>query len=43
MEANVTGLGRLRAKFPAGWRTADKTGANGEHTSNDIGVMWPPG
>jgi beta-lactamase class A len=43
MEANLTGLDRLRAKLPAGWRAADKTGANGEHTSNDIAVLWPSG
>jgi beta-lactamase class A len=43
MEANLTGLERLRAKLPAGWRAADKTGANGEHTSNDIAVLWPAG
>ena len=43
MQSNLTGLDRLRAMLPAGWRTADKTGANGEHTSNDIAVIWPPG
>jgi beta-lactamase class A len=43
MEANLTGLERLRAKLPANWRAADKTGANGEHTSNDIAVLWPTG
>lgn len=43
MEANLTGLERLRANLPAGWRAADKTGANGENTSNDIAVFWPPG
>jgi beta-lactamase class A len=43
MESNLTGLERLRAKLPAGWRAADKTGANGEHTSNDIAVFWPGG
>jgi len=37
-----TGLDCLRAKLPAGWRAADKTGRNGEHTSNDIAVLWPP-
>jgi beta-lactamase class A len=41
MEANLTGLDRLRAKIPLGWRGADKTGSNGEHTSNDIAVFWP--
>jgi len=43
MTANLTGLDRLRAKLPAHWRAADKTGSNGEHTSNDIAVLWPAG
>lgn len=43
MEANETGLTRLRAKLPQGWRAADKTGSDGEHTSNDIAVLWPEG
>lgn len=43
MEANLTGLDRLRANLPKGWRAADKTGSNGEHTSNDIAVLWPSG
>jgi beta-lactamase class A len=43
MEANLTGLERLRAKLPEGWRAADKTGSNGEHTSNDIAALWPVG
>jgi beta-lactamase class A len=43
MEANLTGLDRLRANLPEGWRAADKTGSNGEHTSNDIAVLWPAG
>jgi beta-lactamase class A len=43
MEACVTGLDRLRARLPAAWRALDKTGSNGEHTSNDIAVFWPPG
>ncbi len=41
MEANLTGLDRLRANLPPGWRAADKTGSNGEHTTNDIAVLWP--
>lgn len=41
MKANLTGLDRLRANLPPDWRAADKTGANGEHTSNDIAVLWP--
>ncbi|SPE39348.1 Beta-lactamase L2 [Candidatus Sulfopaludibacter sp. SbA3] len=43
MEANLTGLERLRAKLPKSWHAADKTGSNGEHTSNDIAVVWPAG
>jgi beta-lactamase class A len=43
MEANLTGLERLRANLPQGWRAADKTGSNGEHTTNDIAVFWPAG
>jgi beta-lactamase class A len=42
MKGSVTGLDRLRAKLPGGWSAADKTGSNGEHTTNDIGVFWPP-
>jgi beta-lactamase class A len=42
MESNLTSLDRLRANLPAGWRAADKTGSNGNHTSNDIAVLWPP-
>lgn len=41
MTANLTGLDRLRANLPPDWRAADKTGANGEHTSNDIAMLWP--
>jgi beta-lactamase class A len=43
MRGSVTGLERLRAKLPATWRAADKSGSNGSHTSNDIAVLWPPG
>jgi beta-lactamase class A len=43
METNLTGIDRLRANLPPGWRAADKTGANGTHTSNDIAVLWPAG
>jgi beta-lactamase class A len=41
MEGNQTGLDKLRATLPAGWRAADKTGNNGENTMNDIAVFWP--
>jgi beta-lactamase class A len=43
MEASLTGLERLRAGLPADWRAADKTGANGKDTSNDVAALWPPG
>lgn len=43
MEANQTGLDKLRASLPAAWRAADKTGSNGENTMNDIAVIWPAG
>ena len=42
MIANETGKERLRANLPADWRAADKTGSNGETTSNDIAILWPP-
>jgi beta-lactamase class A len=41
MVANEYGNSRLRASLPADWRAADKTGANGETTTNDIAVFWP--
>jgi beta-lactamase class A len=41
--ANKVGATRLRARLPAGWRIADKTGAGGNGTNNDVGVLWPPG
>ena len=43
MEANQTGVDKLRASLPNGWRAADKTGNNGENTMNDIAVFWPAG
>jgi hypothetical protein len=41
MGANLSGLERLRAKVPTDRRTASRSGSNGPHTSNDIGVIWP--
>jgi beta-lactamase class A len=43
MEASTTGIHRLRAQLPQDWRAVDKSGSNGEHTSNDIAVFWPLG
>jgi beta-lactamase class A len=42
MIANKTGDERLRAGLTGGWRVGDKTGANGENTTNDIAIIWPP-
>jgi len=45
MEETGTGLNRLRAGFPAGWRSGDKTGtgiAPGmPNIYNDVAVAWP--
>lgn len=42
-----TGLKRLRAGFPADWRTGDKTGSAlapmMPNKTNDVAVIWPPG
>jgi len=40
--ANQTGATRLRARLPAGWRVADKTGTGAHGTHNDIGMLLPP-
>jgi len=41
--ANKTGDKRLRAGVPNGWRVGDKTGTGENNTTNDVGVIWPPG
>ena len=43
METSTTGLDRLRAGFPAGWRTGDKTGSGGRGATNDVAITFPPG
>lgn len=40
MKANVTSGPRIRAGLPAGWTSADKTGAGDFGTLNDVGVVW---
>jgi beta-lactamase class A len=34
---------RLKAGLPAGWRVGDKTGSGERGSTNDIGLIWPPG
>jgi beta-lactamase class A len=43
MIGNRTGNARLRAGLPVGWRCGDKTGSGERGTTNDVGVLWPPG
>lgn len=37
-----TGMGRIKAGVPEGWRVAHKTGTGGYGPTNDIGVLYPP-
>jgi beta-lactamase class A len=41
--ANKTGGGRLRAGLPGDWAVGDKTGSGDYGSTNDVGVIWPPG
>jgi beta-lactamase class A len=47
MLASTTGAKRLKVGLPAGWTIADRTGTANDKkdgaSSNDIGVVWPPG
>lgn len=43
MVGATTGLQRLRAGFPAGWRVGDKTGNGANGAANDLAIAWPPG
>jgi beta-lactamase class A len=44
MVRNTTGDAKIRAGVPAQWVVAEKTGNCGSYgTSNDIGVLYPPG
>ena len=43
LEANKVGNATLRAGIPKGWRIADKTGAGGNGSRNNIAVIWPQG
>ena len=43
LRANTTGDARLRAGLPKEWQAGDKTGSGQNGTTNDIGILWPPG
>ena len=43
LRANTTGEHRLKAGLPPGWAIGDKTGTGGNNTTNDLGVLFPPG
>lgn len=43
MESSRTGLARLRAGLPAGWRAGDKTGTGTRGAVNDVAIVFPPG
>jgi beta-lactamase class A len=43
LAGNTVGDAKVRAGLPAGWRVGDKTGAGGQGTNNDAGLIWPPG
>jgi len=38
-----TGDKRIRASVPKFWTVGDKTGSGDYGTTNDIGIIWPPG
>jgi beta-lactamase class A len=41
--ANKTGGARMRARLDKNWRVGDKTGSGERGTTNDVGLIWPPG
>ena len=41
LRANKTGDERIRAGLRSGWRVGDKTGSNGDNTTNDVAIIWP--
>ncbi|WP_269514428.1 class A beta-lactamase [Brevundimonas subvibrioides] len=42
MVSSPTGVDRLKAGVPDGWRVAHKTGTGGYGPTNDIGILYPP-
>lgn len=43
LRGNRTGDTRLRAGLPLGWQAGERTGTGPNGTSNDVGLVWPPG
>ena len=43
MESATTGLDRLRAGVPSGWKVGDKTGNGRNGAANDVAIIQPPG
>jgi beta-lactamase class A len=43
LKGNTTGGKRMLAGVPRGWLVADKTGTGSYGTTNDIGILLPPG
>ncbi len=41
LKGNKTGDERIRAGLRSGWQVGDKTGSNGDNTTNDIAIIWP--
>lgn len=41
LAGNTTGDDRLRAGFPKGWPSGDKTGTGLHGTTNDVAIVWP--
>jgi len=43
MRGCTTGSEKLRAGVPSDWRVGDKTGMGAHGSTNDVGILWPPG
>lgn len=42
LEQTTTGMHRLRAGLPTGWRIGHKTGTSAQGAANDVAILWPP-
>jgi beta-lactamase class A len=43
LQKNTTGNSRIRAGLPRAWLVGDKTGTGEYGTTNDVGIIYPPG